>query len=719
MTPRPQEFPELACYALGGHSSPSDLIAEVGLAEELGFGSVFLSERFNLKDAGVLAGAAAAASSTIGIATAATNHNTRHPLVTATMATTMHRLSGGRYALGLGRGFDVLFDLMGLPRVTGAQLEDAIGIYRRLWRGEAFAHEGPAGTYPFLSQDSSFAERIPVLMMAIGDRSLDLAGRVADGVVLHTFLTDEALARSVERIRTAAVDAGRDPHAVRVWSVLAVVEDSLPEELRLRKLVGRLATYLQGYGEVLVRANGWDLEDLKRFREDPLVQGYPGAFDAVGTGEELRHLRDRVLPPAWTEASATGNPATCAQRILDQLDAGADSVVLHGSTPAELAPVLEAWRGLRPRRRLYDLPVNPGWARVGSPLDLRAPEHAVRADLDHLDSEWISAALRRPVTLKGSEPVGTGQIGACHRLHLDGEDGPTTVLAKLPAPDAAARAMLAGAYLCEVRFYTQIAATLDVRVPVCHYGAGLPSGDFILLLEDLTPAEQGDQIAGCSPGRARDAALNLAGLHGPRWCDPALLDIEGMKLSEQADADLLADLYGPTTDLFLSGLGSLIPAEDAATLRECVGVAAAWTLARADRFAPIHGDYRLDNLLFPPGGEPGVVAVDWQTLSLGLPARDLAYLVGTSLTIEDRRTHEHDLVAAYHQALLRYTPVAAAGYTLEQCWEDYRFAMLQGPLVAVFGCAYGTRTERGDRMFAAMVTRSCAAMRDLGTLELI
>nr|WP_264674138.1 TIGR03857 family LLM class F420-dependent oxidoreductase [Nocardioides lijunqiniae] len=357
-------MPELACYGLAGHSaSPADLIGEVREAERLGIGSVFLSERFNVKDAAVLAGAAVAASTTIGVATAATNHNTRHPLVTATMATTLHRMSGGRYALGLGRGFDLLFDVMGLPRVTGAQMTDAVGIYRRLWHGEAFGHEGPAGSYPYLSQDGSFDEDVPVLMMAIGEKSLALAGRVADGVVLHTFLGDETLARSVRTVRESAAAAGRDPSAVRIWAVLAVVEESVPEELALRKLVGRLATYLQGYGEVLVRANGWDLADLRRFREDPLVQGYAGAFDAVGTTEQLTYLRDEVLPAEWLAASATGSAETCARRVLDQLDAGADSVVLHGATPGELAPVVEAWRAIRPPERFVGLPTNPGWAR--------------------------------------------------------------------------------------------------------------------------------------------------------------------------------------------------------------------------------------------------------------------------------------------------------------------------------------------------------------------
>nr|WP_301539778.1 TIGR03857 family LLM class F420-dependent oxidoreductase [Nocardioides sp. zg-DK7169] len=346
---------------MAGHtSSPGDLLDEVRLAERLGIGAVFLSERFNLKDAGVLAGAAVAASERIGIGTAATNHNTRHPLVTATMATTLHRMSRGRYALGLGRGFDLLFDVMGLPRVTSAQLADAVGIYRRLWRGEAFGHDGPAGSYPYLSQDPSFDEHVPVLMTAIGPTSLALAGRVADGVVLHTFLTDETLARSVATVRRAAEEAGRDPASVRVWAVLATVSDEIEEEQRLRRLVGRLATYLQGYGEVLVRANGWDPEDLRRFREDPVVSGYAGAFDAVGTVEELTRLAE-LLPADWLPA-ATGSPAQCATRVRDQLDAGADSVILHGATPAELAPVLDAWRAVRPDG-LDTLPRNPGWSR--------------------------------------------------------------------------------------------------------------------------------------------------------------------------------------------------------------------------------------------------------------------------------------------------------------------------------------------------------------------
>jgi probable F420-dependent oxidoreductase len=352
---------ELGFYGLAGHTdSPRDLLDEVARAEALGLGSVFLSERFNVKDAAVLSGAAGAASTRLGVATAATNHNTRHPLVTATFATTMHRLTGGRFALGLGRGFDFLFDVINVPRVTMAQVEDVVGIYRRLWRGERiFGHEGPAGSYPYLGQDPGFDEDIPILFCALGPRTLEWAGRIMDGVVLHTFFTDETVARSVTAVRRGAERAGRDPASVRVWAVLATVPDGLDEPTRLRRTVGRLATYLQGYGDLLVRVNGWDPAVLEAFRRDELVAGFGDALDARATTEQLEHVAT-LLPDEWLAASATGSPERCARRVLDQFDAGADGVILHAATPDDLAPVLEAYRSVRPTPRFAGRSANPG-----------------------------------------------------------------------------------------------------------------------------------------------------------------------------------------------------------------------------------------------------------------------------------------------------------------------------------------------------------------------
>jgi probable F420-dependent oxidoreductase len=358
---------ELGFYTLAGHSnSPRDLVAEIRAAEHLGLGAAFVSERFNLKDASALSGAAGAVSERIGIATAATNHNTRHPLVTATFATTMHRLTGGRFALGLGRGFDMLFNAIGLQPVTMAQLEDFIGLMRRLWHGEVvMGHDGAAGSYPFLHQDATFDEDIPVMLCAIGDRTLEFAGRVADGVVLHTFFTDETLARAVAAVQRGAEAAGRDPEQIRIWSVLATVGDHIGDEARMRKLTGRLATYLTGYGDLLVSVNGWDPAVVERFRADEVVRSVQGAIDANATTAQLEHIQT-LLPDDWLAASATGTAQQCARRVVDQFAAGATDVILHGATPEELAPVVAAYRTIRPAEAANRpaRPANPGAALV-------------------------------------------------------------------------------------------------------------------------------------------------------------------------------------------------------------------------------------------------------------------------------------------------------------------------------------------------------------------
>lgn len=355
---------ELGFYALAGHASdPRSVLAEARDGERLGLGAAFVSERFNVKDAPTLSGAIGAVTEHLGVASAATNHNTRHPLVTATYASTMHALTGGRFCLGLGRGFDALFDVMGLPRVTGAQLTDTIGLLRRLWQGEhVVAHDGPAGTYPYLHQGADLDGTIPILLVAIGPRTLELAGAVADAVVLHTFFTDDTLERAVAAVRRGAESAGRDPARVRIWSVLATVGDHLDEPARLRKLVGRLATYLQGYGDLLVRVNGWDPEVLERFRAAEVVRAARGAIDATATVPELEAIAE-LLPREWLDASATGTPEQCAATVCEQFRLGADSVILHGATPAELAPVLEAYRAVRPEGVGDRCAPNPGWLR--------------------------------------------------------------------------------------------------------------------------------------------------------------------------------------------------------------------------------------------------------------------------------------------------------------------------------------------------------------------
>jgi probable F420-dependent oxidoreductase len=335
---------ELGCYLLAGQPESSrDIVAEVKDAELLGLGAAFISERYNKKEIGVLCGAAGAASDNIRIITAATNHNTRHPMVTAGLALTMQSLTGGRFTLGLGRGIVPMQDAFGIGRITTAQMEDFAGLMRRLFRGEVIiGHDGPAGSYPVLHLDASLDQHLPMAMVAFGDNTLDLAGRVFDDVVLHTYFTDEVTAHCVEVVKTAAEKAGRDPASVRVWSCFATIPESVPADLALKKSVGRLGTYLQGYGELLVRTNGWSPDVLHAFLDDPIIKGVRG-LDVVGTPAELEHAAT-LIPADWLAASATGTPEQCVAAVRGQLALGCDGVILHGCTPAELSPVVAAYQ---------------------------------------------------------------------------------------------------------------------------------------------------------------------------------------------------------------------------------------------------------------------------------------------------------------------------------------------------------------------------------------
>jgi probable F420-dependent oxidoreductase len=339
---------ELGFYALAGQpKSPRDIILELQQAEEIGLGTAFISERYQSKEACTLSGAAGAVTETIRIATACTNHNTRHPMVTAGYALTMHGLTGGRFVLGIGRGIVAMQRAYGIPEITTAQMEDFVALTRRLLAGEGvLGHDGPLGSYPFLKLGPNVVDEVPFLLVAFGPNSLALGGRAFDEVVLHTYFTDETTARAVRTVKDAAEQAGRNRDDVKVWSCFATIGDHIPEELRLMKSVGRMATYLQGYGDLLVRTNGWDTGVLERFRADEMVSGFQGGIDVHATPEQLEHIAT-LIPDEWLTNSATGTPEQCVDAVLGQLGLGCDGVILHGATPSELSPIVDAYRARR------------------------------------------------------------------------------------------------------------------------------------------------------------------------------------------------------------------------------------------------------------------------------------------------------------------------------------------------------------------------------------
>ena len=340
------------------------------------------------------------------------------------------------------------------------------------------------------------------------------------------------------------------------------------------------------------------------------------------------------------------------------------------------------------------------------------------ADIEDIDAQWLGDALDTEVRSVEIEQIGTGQTGAAYRLTLDADRLPATVIAKVAAGDDDARRRVSPGYRNEVGFYADLLASLDVRTPRCwHATISDDALRFTLILEDLAPRVPGVQADGCELGRAEAAILNLAGLHAPRWNDPTLHDLEFLEGPTPEGAAFLGDVVKSAVEIFVERYGPDLADGDVDTLRASGEAMAAWVLARPEPFAVIHGDYRLDNLMFGDQDDD-VVAVDWQTLAVGPPTRDVAYFLGTSVTVDERRAEEERLVAAYHGELVRR---GVEGYAADQCFDDYRVGHLQGPFITTLGAAYATavRTEAADRMFVAMARRSCAAIRDLGSIDLV
>lgn len=241
----------------------------------------------------------------------------------------------------------------------------------------------------------------------------------------------------------------------------------------------------------------------------------------------------------------------------------------------------------------------------------------VAETVDELTPAWLTAALQAAgldvtVAAVDAERVGTGQIGTSYRLSLTYEagagPGPATLVAKLPGGDAEARARVAGGYEKEVGFYTELVASVDVRTPRCWYGAiSDDCSAFTLLLDDLTPARPGVQADGCTIEQAADAVRNVAGLHAPRWNDPTLYDYGFLTPVDAGTAAFLGEMLTVATVQFVARYQAELDAADVATLQEAARVIADWQLARPTPFSVIHGDYRLDNLMFPTTGE-GVTA---------------------------------------------------------------------------------------------------------------
>lgn len=331
-----------------------------------------------------------------------------------------------------------------------------------------------------------------------------------------------------------------------------------------------------------------------------------------------------------------------------------------------------------------------------------------------VDAAWLTAVLQGAgvdavVSGFDAKNVGTGQIGESVRFRLrydrEGEGAPASLVGKFPSPDDTSRGtgIMLGNYLREVRFYQQLAPKALVRTPRCWFtDTDETGGEFVLMMEDLAPAEQGDQLKGVTLDQARLVVEQAARLHASFWGDDALDDLPWVQGSKAAPASAV-------TPELVSGLWQGFRMRYADRLQpHWIEVGEALT-SRWSQFGErprgprtlAHHDFRPDNMMFgtPAGGHP-VTVLDWQSFSYADGATDVAYFLAGALTPEVRRAHEAELLAQY---LAELTRLGVTGYGMDELRRDYGVGAFQLFLTAFFASMVVIQTPRGDEMFMQML----------------
>lgn len=342
-----------------------------------------------------------------------------------------------------------------------------------------------------------------------------------------------------------------------------------------------------------------------------------------------------------------------------------------------------------------------------------------------ISGEYLSKVLA-PISgvaklkISSISPIGTGQMAESYRVKFLQESGEKieSVVVKVPSQNVNSRSASRATrcYELETSFYSSLRNSLKVDTPKCfHVWYDATSDDFVLVLEDIKDANQGDQITGATVEQA-DAAINqLVNLHSPMWGSEKLNQIEWLPKHSlnvaTGTSQLLRSVFAGFAERFAEKVNSEI-----ISLGERL-------VSKIDRYygafptllTVAHRDFRLDNLLFTPqGNKIGVKVVDWQTVGAMPGASDLGYFIGASFTVEGRRDYEQTLVQSYCERLA----AQKIDVSNNEIWAQYRLLGTSGYIMAIVASMLVKQTDRGDAMFAVMANRHGQQMLDLETEKL-
>ncbi|MFM9934978.1 MAG: phosphotransferase family protein [Novosphingobium sp.] len=343
-----------------------------------------------------------------------------------------------------------------------------------------------------------------------------------------------------------------------------------------------------------------------------------------------------------------------------------------------------------------------------------------------VDAAWLEAQLGRAGLLGLARiadftwvAIGTGQVGDTARFNLTYDRpcaAPATLAGKFAAADPTSRGTAAAMslYVKEVGFYRELAGLIEVRTPRVYAAEIAEDGtDFVLLFEDLAPERGGNQLEGCTLTDAEAAIRQAAALHAATRGHPKVLGADWLHGRDGLLVEI-GRLYHQAHTIFRERYDGQL-ASAAMVLCDLLDTRVeAWLGRQLPDRCLIHGDFRLDNMLFGVGqrdggsdGEP-IAIVDWQTCAVGCGMTDLGYFMGCGIGSDLRRPNEAALLDLYAAEMTR----RGVPTTRACLWNRYRLGALHGVFTAVFSAAFVVRTPRGDANFLSMARGACELALD-------
>lgn len=311
-----------------------EFIDLIKLADELGYGGVWVADSQSVfRDAFMALTLFSQHSRQMQLATGVSNVITRHPAVLANSFATLDEISGGRAILGIGVGDSAIYNIGQKPAKL-KRLEEVIGVVRKLMKGECAEFDG-------VELKVSWPPRpVPVVIACTGPRSLQLAGRIADGVLFQVGSDPNLVRYAIKNIQAGAREAGRDPGEVKLYQRLACAVSDDRAQVR---------TEARGYASVAASTiyNAIPREDIPQpLWEDlhTMKQSYDYQQHGSMEAKQAGLITDRILDAV----AIAGTAEEAVPRFRELMELGVNNFVLPVATRDPAAIISKLARDVIP-----------------------------------------------------------------------------------------------------------------------------------------------------------------------------------------------------------------------------------------------------------------------------------------------------------------------------------------------------------------------------------